>query len=344
MVIIDGAKDRDGIPLRVRVDPYVLRDTERLRERNEKYFYDSFIVISGDSGDGKSTLGIQTLAPLLARKTENIYITFSTDEAIAVGTDPNTEELSVIVIDEGEKDTSSSQYAAASFKRFRNFLSLARQRRYYIILLLPSFFILSSSLAIFRSNVLYHVSANNNRRGYIDVFGRNAKKYLYIKGKKYFDLKAQSSDYAGTFTLNAQLLEKIFPDYVEKKLKHFREQTKQDKLPGAGIREDRANYILENLIIGLKKMDKKYWIHQKIADLCGIGESTVRKLFKQLKDSGRVSDELINQCNWQNKLKINLQNTVKNTPRVAKSSAIGVVNTIYTGENQKPNVTGAEVI
>lgn len=335
MVKVLGAVGRDGKRLVVSADQYLINDLKRLRKRNKQGKWDINLIVAGNRGDGKSTMALTTIAPLLAGDVKDIYVTFGTDATIPIMAHSDTNEESVFIVDEINELT-SGQHQAHAFKRFRTMIMLCRQRRYYIILILPSFFLLNKVFAIFTSNILYQVTAEEDRRGYFSAYGRDTKRILYIKGLKYMDQNAQSSDYDGSFYKNDYLLDEVCPNYLKKKLAHFRSMADDDKLPGAGIREARADYILGNVMLNFLRIDKKLWTHEKIGDFCGVSGRKVKKLYSLMKAEGKVPDALLKQLSWSQQLSQDLANPPKNPLKSTKKRGERARNSIYTGKSKKP--------
>jgi len=170
----------------------------RLQEHN----WDAVVVITGLEGSGKSTLG-----PLLARVVDKnwydaIYAlqhtVFSDEEFndILLTAKPG----SAIIWDEAGYGTDSKQVMTKTNMIVENNMQRIRKNRLFIIMIRSVFFDFTKYMAIHRSCALINVYAMRyDDRGYYDFYGREAKKHLYLAGKKTWNMKAAQPNWKGRF-------------------------------------------------------------------------------------------------------------------------------------------------
>lgn len=287
MLRVDGALDENGIPVKVSIDRYLYRDLMKLRERNKKN-WDGVIIEDGLPGVGKSVKAICTDAVVLAEKISDIHITFDIDDFIDICSSDKSKPGDVIVLDEAHAGMNTSQAQKADFQRMMNLLMLVRQKRMFIIIVTQCFFELSKSIAIFRSNLLYHVYADGEgKRGGFAAFGRSEKKQLYINGKKYLNYNATRENYIGQFNQNRHLMPE---DYEKRKAQHLIDQNKALE-SGTTKRIDVANRIMDSAILNLTKLNFR---QKHIAKILGISVTTVESHWKKMKEIGKVPEEYLN--------------------------------------------------
>ncbi len=283
MLRVDGEIDEEGVPTKISVDRFLYRDLMKLKERNKKN-WDGVIIIDGLPGVGKSIKAIGTCAPILATKMSDIHITFEIDEFINTCSSDDSKPFDCVILDEGHAGMNTSQAQKADFQRMMNLLMLVRQKNLFIIIVTQCFFELSKAIAIFRSNLLYHVYADGEgKRGGFAAFGRNEKKQLYINGKKYLNYRATKENYIGQFNQNRHLI----PDWYEKaKAQHLLDQNKALE-SGTTKRIDVASKIMDSAILNLIKLNFK---QRDIATILGIGYTTVLEHWRKMKEAGKVPE------------------------------------------------------
>lgn len=283
MLRVSGALDEDGLPVRVSIDRFLYRDLIKLKERNKKN-WDGVIIEDGLPGVGKSVKAICTDAAVLAEKMSDIHITFDIDDFIDICSSDRSKPFDVVILDEAHAGMNTSQAQKADFQRMMNLLMLVRQKRLFIIIVTQCFFELSKSIAIFRSNLLYHVYADGaGKRGGFAAFGRNEKKQLYINGKKYLNYSATRENYVGQFNQNRHLMPE---DYERRKAQHLIDQNKALE-GGTTKRIDVANRIMDSAILNLTKLNFK---QRDISTILNVGYTTVRDHWKKMKDAGKIPE------------------------------------------------------
>ncbi len=298
MLRVSGALDEKGIPVRVSVDRLLFRDLEKVKERC-KGNWDTVLIISGLPGMGKSVFGITTVAPILASNMSDIFITFDIDDFINTCAGDKTKEGDVVILDEGHDGMNSGRVAQGEFQRMMNLLMLVRQKKLYIIIISQNFFDLAKSIAIFRSNMLYHVTTSRgDKRGTFLTFDRLKKKNLYILGKKFLNYSAVPANYVGNFNQNRKLMPE---DYTERKAQHLMEQNEALKDGGNTRRIDMANRVMDSAILNLTKLNFK---QQHIAKILGVGIRTVSTHWSNMKSAGKVPSKYLNLHNHSSKVPI----------------------------------------
>ncbi len=305
MLRVRGAIDENGRPVTVSVDRFLARDLEKVKERYDKN-WDTVLIVSGLPGMGKSVFGITTLAPILAKNMSDIFITFDIDDFINTCAGDKTKEGDVVILDEGHDGMNSGRVAQGDFQRMMNLLMLVRQKKLYIIIISQNFFDLAKSIAIFRSNMLYHVTTTKgDKRGTFLTFDRLKKKNLYILGKKFLNYSAVTANYVGQFNQNKDLMPE---DYTKRKAEHLLEQNKTLRDGGGVKRTDVASRIMDTAILNLTKLK----FNQKhIARILGVSLKTVSSHWSKMKSQGKVPDEYKNLYKNANKVPITPLNPYK---------------------------------
>lgn len=106
-------------------------------------------------------------------------------------------KYSCIILDEWEDATYWSELGVA----LRQFFRKCRQLNLFMIVICPNWFQFPMSYAISRSIFSVDVKFEDGlERGYFDFYDFSAKKYLYIKGKKFHNYKVQRPTFQGRFT------------------------------------------------------------------------------------------------------------------------------------------------
>lgn len=167
-----------------------LKSMQRLTEKN----WDAVGFIVGYEGDGKTTLGMQA-ALFLDNKFNLDNIVFNpTQFEWAVD---NLPAGSTILWDEA--DDLGANWANEMLLAIKKKFKRIRSKNLKILLCTPTFHDINKYFAIVRTRFLIHVYATGLERGHFRFFGRDKKKYLYIKGKQFMDLGAVMSDFYGKF-------------------------------------------------------------------------------------------------------------------------------------------------
>lgn len=198
------AKDEKG---HYRLDPY-LRYVLDIVYKDIRNDYDSFIIITGREGFGKSTLAAQ-VAKYLDRSYCLDRCCFTPDQFEAAV--QKASKYQAIVFDETMGYLGSRGAMSKFNKSLVKIFSEMRSRNLIVIICIPNFFELDKYPAIHRSTGLLHVY----RRGRMASFDYYKKKNLYLKGKKTYNMASQSPTFKANFT-------KFFPinmeEYEVKKL------------------------------------------------------------------------------------------------------------------------------
>jgi hypothetical protein len=244
---------------------------------NQNNDWDFKELISGDgmTRTGKSTIGFQCgqYQDENFAKNWKDQVIFDgnklTETAYRVG------KGKVLVYDEAREGLDSKKQMERYTKNLLDFFSQCGNLNHIIIIVLPEFFDLPKSIAITQSIFLINCYAKNGfDRGYFDFFNRKDKKFLYVKGQKFLDYKAQSPSFKGTFTKfipfpreeYESLKNKTLHKLKKEKTEAFKEQYLMEKL--------RIKILLNYLIKELKK--KPIFISQMI----GVSRTMLYKYLK----------------------------------------------------------------
>lgn len=134
-------------------------------------------------------------------------------------------KYSLILLDEWE----DASYWSALGQALRKFLRKCRQLNLCIICIIPNWFQLPLGFAVSRSAFAIDVKFESGfKRGFFDFYGFEAKRNLYVKGKKFYNYHVQKPTFYGRFTDGYGLPEK---EYRAAKLKDLQESEELEKKP-----------------------------------------------------------------------------------------------------------------
>ena len=175
--------------------------------------WDCIILVDGKEGAGKSVIA-QQVAFYLAEKLDIEDITFRPKEfrdriLSAKKYDP-------IIFDEAFSGMTATQWASNTNKMLKNLLAEIRQKNLFVVIVCPTFFDLERYFAIWRTRCLINVYTGKGlQRGFFKIYYADAKKMLYLKGKKLYDYRAERPVFFGRFTKFYPISEE---EYKNKKL------------------------------------------------------------------------------------------------------------------------------
>lgn len=279
--------DTELVEDRITIDMNVKNALDIAKDRVINRNYDYLCCTAGFSGVGKSTFILFTAAPYCCPWFDLSYVAFTADEFINICN--NAPRNSAVVLDECFEALNSRTGMSKEFLKIFNHLQIIRQRNLFIFLNLPNFFDLNKNVALFRINHLFvcYEDQRTGKRGKVLGFGRDTKRTLYVKGGKYCDYNAVRANFRAEFRRNKHLYdEKI---YEKMKLRHLFNQSKKIDSP-IPAREDRANFLTDNVIINLKRKGFK---QKEMAEILGTSLNTVSNHWLKLKRDRKIPPDLL---------------------------------------------------
>lgn len=109
-------------------------------------------------------------------------------------------QYQAVVYDEAFTGLSSREAMGSINRVLVKMLAEIRQRNLFVFIVMPTFFDLDKYAALWRSRALIHVyTAENFERGYFAFYNIDAKKDLYIHGKKFYSYKFPTPNFIGRF-------------------------------------------------------------------------------------------------------------------------------------------------
>lgn len=259
-------------PTRVAIDwsKKDVLDVAKIRIKKNFYYIS---VIAGYPGTGKSTLA-RTDAAYVDPNFHLGRICFEAhgkDGFIEVSN--KIPEESAIVLDESFKAFNARGQATRDFQDILNHLQLLRQRRLYIFLCIPNWYNLSMTISLELSSHLFYTYATRlGVRGKFLAFGRDTKRRLWVKGKRFMNYSAEKCDFIGRFYSNR---DKIVDEaeYNKRKLQHLKDQAeKREEGP-----LNNRNHMINKLNI------QEGWKTGKIAEFFNLKPHTITDILRPFK-------------------------------------------------------------
>lgn len=176
------------------IDDAIARFIPRWQHQVLKEDWDKVFLVDGREGAGKSVLA-QQLAAGLDPEFNIDKIVFTGEDLIKKirGLDKKTNRKrgDCFILDEAFGSINSRQAMSSINRAMIQLGTEMRHFNLFIIIVLPYFFDLDKYYAIARANNLFHVYCNKQeKRGWYKVYAYNAKKTLYLKGKKEYNYGA----------------------------------------------------------------------------------------------------------------------------------------------------------
>lgn len=246
----------------------------------------SFVcVVDGRSGVGKSTFAIQIA--------KNLDPNFTIDKIAwtpkkFIDLMENAKKGDTIMFDEGMAVNSRSATSAIN-KAIIIALSQIRSRNIFIIININSIFDLDKAISIHRAEILFHMYTKDDKvdgEKRIKIYGRRTLKFLYLKGKKFYDYSSAPNFFARppkkyVFLINEK-------EYEKRKRKETMENADLDG-GGLGRRESVYRLAFVKIVDWIKK---KYEVtHLEVSDIVGIDSPRISKLLNWAKTKGYIEDE-----------------------------------------------------
>jgi len=200
--------------------------TEKVVTSVHKKDKDWFAIVDGEEGVGKSVFAFQiakTLDPNFSYK----QVVFNANEFIkAVMT---AQKNQCIVFDEAFTGLSSRTSLSEINNLLVSLMMEMRQKNLFIILVMPTFFMLDKYCVLHRAKGLFHVFSREGRRGYWHFYNKRSMKFLYLKGKKFYEYNEVKPVMFGKFQDQYMLNETEYRKTKTKALHHKERKTKAEK-------------------------------------------------------------------------------------------------------------------
>lgn len=204
------------------IDGYLKQNLDKAKKVIKKD-WDMIFIVDGPERSGKSNVAQQAAAycdPTLCLK----RIVFTPEEFETAILE--AEQYQAIVWDEAVTGAESGQAITKLWKTLKKTLVQIGQKNLFIFIVIHSFFDLVKYLALWRTRGLIHVYHDNFKRGYFQFYNEERKKYLYIKGKKYYEYKLGRPNFIGSFTKGYWLNE---AEYIKKKEESLKVDVEEEK-------------------------------------------------------------------------------------------------------------------
>jgi len=199
MVKVTDDVNGNPLPCSIYLDRKELSNLSYLSKRANSNF-DSVGIVVGEEGAGKTTWALQR-ALFMDHSFNMDKVVFSDKQFLEV-----TQSLpkgSAIVWD--ESDAASDHWASSVVKAITKRLKRVRKNNYTIFLVTPTFFDFNKYFVNHRSIFLVDVYATYNgktgkiERGRFRSFNRRRMRSLYIKGKQFWNMKAEFPNFIARF-------------------------------------------------------------------------------------------------------------------------------------------------
>lgn len=160
--------------------------------------WDMIFLVDGGERAGKSVLA-QQCAKVLDPSLNIARICFTPQEFKKAVLEADS--YTAIIYDEAYTGLNSRAAMSLINRTLVGLLTEIGQRNLIIFVVMPTFFDLDKYVALWRSRALIHIYTGDDfERGYFAFFNADAKKKLYIDGKKYYDYKSIRPNFYGRFT------------------------------------------------------------------------------------------------------------------------------------------------
>lgn len=179
--------------------------------------WDMIFIVDGAERGGKSNLAQQAAYycdPSLTL--DRIVFTPKQFEEAVLNAKPGQ----AIIWDEAVTGADAGQTITNIWKVLKKMMVQMGQKNLFVFIVIHSFFDLTKYLALWRTRALIHVYHDKFERGYFQFYNEERKKYLYVKGKKFYEYRLGRPNFIGRFKKGYCVSEY---DYRQKKEDSLRE-------------------------------------------------------------------------------------------------------------------------
>lgn len=187
-------------------------------------------------------------------------------------------KYSCILLDEWE----DAHYWSQLGMTLRQFFRKCRQLNLFILIIIPNFFQLPMSYAISRSIFAIDIKFSGKfERGYFDFYNFDAKRELYLKGKKTQNYKVRKPTFSGRFTDGYGVPEQEYRSAKLKDLEKWDEDEKKQKEESPY----RVKRFIYGLIYGNREIlhNKKKITHKLLSKIFKVDERTCEKWWEKFR-------------------------------------------------------------
>lgn len=232
--------------------------------------WDLIGLVSGREGSGKSVLA-QQIGKFVDPTLNLERIVFNSTDFINVCKKATKGQC--IIYDESFNDLSSDRTMSEITHCIRGVLAEIRQKQLFILFVIPSFFDLTKGVALWRSTFLICVYTDKHyNRGYFKFFNYDAKKELYIKGKKFYNDNCVKPNFRGRFydgyTVDRQA-------YLDKKALVLNRLGDND---GLSLGKEKSKQLMRLKLICTYVNKEIGLSHNKIAEIIGVDRPRISEL------------------------------------------------------------------
>lgn len=183
---------------------YIQETLRDIKDFN-KHDWDNLMLITGPTGDGKTTLG-KLLSFVLDPNITIKQWAYNADQFEKIVDDDNLPAMSAVVWDESDELT--GHWASTMIQAMTRKMKRIRKKRLFIILITPTFHDMRPYFAVSRARCLFDVYAEPERdengkflpnRGRVRFFNQDKKRQLYFLGKKTWDMHCVAPNYYDSF-------------------------------------------------------------------------------------------------------------------------------------------------
>lgn len=218
---------------------------------------DAVMVIDGNEGSGKSTLGLQW-CKYVDPSFDLSRVVFTPDEFRE--TIYRAKQHQAIMFDEAFTGFSSRSALSGVNKTLISLMMQIRQKNLFIVIVLPTIFLLDKYISIFRTRVLAHVYEVRGRRGFFKIYSSRKKKQLVLhKDAKIFSYGVYTKKkgrFYGVFALGDEKEEERYRKKKEEALKNSERNPMMGKTVKYRAQRDIMIYVLrKELKLSYKKIE-----------------------------------------------------------------------------------------
>jgi len=256
--------------------------TKNVKPSVQKKDWDWFVIVDGMEGSGKSVFGFQ-IAKILDPNFTHEQIAFNANDFINIVVKAKKHQC--IIFDEAFTGLNSRTSLSEVNNILVSLMMEMRQKNLFIILIMPSFFMLDKYAVLHRAKGLFHVYMDNGRRGFWNFYNQQRMKYLYLKGKKFYEYQHAKPIIFGRFQDQYMIDKEPYIKIKKSALHRKRRQTKGEVYKS---QRDTLFYILA------RKLNKT---QREISTLCTeegykIDQQSISLILKEKMKNKMIDDAL----------------------------------------------------